>query len=465
MVSPKRGHLGTLVVILVTLLVIAQAVIGCGNSVAPQSGAPPAGAQPKPAAEQAPAGGQQPQAAPTAQAQGNVAPSGQAAQSAKSVKVGVIQPMSGGLSAYGQETQAALEYVVKKINDEGGIKSLGGAKIELVLADDASDAARSADEARRLITQENVALLTGSLLSAQMGAVSPVADQYKMPTLSFWAGGTRSQHLYTMGYPYDRGYAATMVNYIDWLKKSKGVKIQNVALVSSNYEAGQQVDKFAQPRLKDLGYNVVGQVPLDQNVQDHTPAILRVRSLKPDAVMGLVTVRDGVLLDRARYSANYHDPIFVGGTGGYSDPVLWKELGKDVAKATLTRNFFGMTGVASGVPMPSLQDFMKEFKAANLPVPMGQNVIQGAQAARVIQAVLEQAGSSDREKIGESLKAVKIPFGSPNLYLPREGGLAFGDDRMLTDSTALIIQWAEDESQQVVWPGKFAEKEPRLTPK
>jgi hypothetical protein len=55
--------------------------------------------------------------------------------------------------------------------------------------------------------------------------------------------------------------------------------------------------------------------------------MVRIRSLKPDVVVGLVTPRDGILLHQARYNLNYHGSIFCGGTGGYSDLSLWKDLG------------------------------------------------------------------------------------------------------------------------------------------
>ncbi|MBS0528567.1 MAG: ABC transporter substrate-binding protein, partial [Proteobacteria bacterium] len=96
------------------------------------------------------------------------------ASAAAPIKVGVINSMSGGLAAYAQEGQPAFEYIIKKINEEGGIKSKGGAKIELIQADDTSQPARTATEARRLITEEKVQLLTGTILSAQMLALTPV---------------------------------------------------------------------------------------------------------------------------------------------------------------------------------------------------------------------------------------------------------------------------------------------------
>ena len=70
---------------------------------------------------------------------------------------------------------------------------MGGAQIQLVVADDASQPARTASEARRLITQEDVSLIVGTLLSGQMLGISPVVDEYKVPTLAMWAGGARAK--------------------------------------------------------------------------------------------------------------------------------------------------------------------------------------------------------------------------------------------------------------------------------
>src|SRR3954465_12622215 len=91
----------------------------------------------------------------------------------QTIRIGVIQPMSGNFAPYAQESEPAFEYVINKINAEGGIKSMGGAKIELLLADDASQGARTATEARRLATEDNVAMIVGGFLSPQMLAVSP----------------------------------------------------------------------------------------------------------------------------------------------------------------------------------------------------------------------------------------------------------------------------------------------------
>ncbi|MGE4281571.1 MAG: ABC transporter substrate-binding protein [Magnetospirillum sp.] len=380
----------------------------------------------------------------------------------KVVKIGAVQSMSGAYAAYAEEGQPVFDYLIQKINAEGGIKSMGGAKIELILADDSSQPARTAAEARRLITQENVSMLVGTILSGQMLALSPVLDELKVPALSWWAAGSKSPYIYSLGFPYDRGYAKTMADYADWLVKEKGYKLKTVAMVYSNYEAGQQVNKYLTERLKAKGFEIVGEVPLDVKAQDQTAAMVRLRSLKPDFTAGLLTPRDGQLLLRARHSLNYHDSLFLGGTAGFADMSLWRELGPDIAKATLTHNLYAMTGFATDAQMPALTAIIKEIKDKKLlKGDIGQAAIQAAQAAMVVQATLEAAGSTEPEKIAQAFSKVNIPAGDPRMFLLKADGLSFNDDRLLNDGGAVMIQWTEDRKQEVVFPKVFATTEPR----
>ena len=173
------------------------------------------------------------------------------------IKVGVINSMSGSYAAYAQEGDPAFRYVIDKINQSGGIKSLGGAKIELIFADDTSQPARCATEVRRLVTEEKVDLLTGSMLSSQMLAISPVLDELQTPCLSVWAGGSKSNWLYTLGYDYDRGYAKTMADFAIWLRDKNGFAIKTWSPCYSNYEAGQQVNKHLLKRMGDAGFKTL----------------------------------------------------------------------------------------------------------------------------------------------------------------------------------------------------------------
>ena len=379
----------------------------------------------------------------------------------KSIRIGMIQPMSGPLAAYATEGQPAFDYMIKKINEGGGIKSMGGATIEVVLADDTSQPSVTASEARRLVNESGCVMLVGSILSAQMLAMTPVVDELKIPTLSIWAGGVKSPYMFSIGFPYDKGYAETLASFIDFLAKQKGFDIKTIAMAYSNYEAGQQVNVPLKQKLVAAGYKIVGDVPLDTHAQDQSSAMILLRSMRADVVTGLVTPRDGLLLHQARYNLSAYGSLYVGGTGGYTDSSLWKDLGPEIGAKVLARNLFGMTGFSPGARLKSIQDIVAELQAAKLPVQIGQAAIQAAQAARVLQRVLEGAKSTNTADLLAAFGAVDIRNGDPDLYLARPGGLKFGADRMPVDSSALMIQWDADRSQQVVFPGPFAQTEPR----
>ena len=72
------------------------------------------------------------------------------------VNVGVILPLSGANAQFGINSRNGIELVADEINAAGGIKSLGGAKINLVVADSTSTPTTAATVAQRLITQNEV---------------------------------------------------------------------------------------------------------------------------------------------------------------------------------------------------------------------------------------------------------------------------------------------------------------------
>lgn len=379
----------------------------------------------------------------------------------KSVRIGMIQPMSGSYAAYAQEGQPAFQYIIDKINAAGGVKSLGGARIEVLLADDTSQPARTAAEARRLVTEEKVAMLTGTILSGQMLALSPVIDELSMPTLSIWAGGSRSDWLWSLGFSYDRGYAQSMVDCVVWLRDKKGFKLKTVMPAYSNYEAGQQTNKFLVEKLKANGFEIVGEAPLDTKAQDQTTAMIRIRGQKPDLVMGLVTPRDGLLLHQARFNLNYHDSLFVGGTGGYTDLSLWRDLGDDIGTKVLTRNLFGMTGFSPAMNSAPVKAIVAELRDTAKLRDIGQAAIQAAQAARMIHRVLELSASTDPKAIADAFRKVEFTPSDPELYLAKPKGLKFASDRMLEDGSAMFIQWTDKKEQEVIYPDQFASTQPR----
>ena len=97
------------------------------------------------------------------------------------VRIGNIIPLSGPSASVGQQGRNAREMAVEEINAAGGIKSLGGAKLEMLYADSESKPEKGVAEAERMINTEKVHLLTGCWNSAVTYPTTAVAERYGIP--------------------------------------------------------------------------------------------------------------------------------------------------------------------------------------------------------------------------------------------------------------------------------------------
>ena len=96
------------------------------------------------------------------------------------VKVGILHPVSGALSYSGQQGRVGATFAVEEINAAGGIKSLGGAKIDPVLGDAQSTPDGGNAEVEKM-NSAGVAAIVGGFASGICLAASQTAARYVLP--------------------------------------------------------------------------------------------------------------------------------------------------------------------------------------------------------------------------------------------------------------------------------------------
>lgn len=107
------------------------------------------------------------------------APAPPAVEYPAEIPIGIVCALSGGWSGFGVKPGTGFEVAVEQVNENGGIKNLGGAKLKCVKGDDQAVPERAAAEAERLITLENVVAIIG-IWPTDM-PVSDVAERYETP--------------------------------------------------------------------------------------------------------------------------------------------------------------------------------------------------------------------------------------------------------------------------------------------
>lgn len=376
-------------------------------------------------------------------------------------KVGVVLPLSGQLASYGKGARAGIEFVVNDINEHGGIKSLGGRKIKLVVADTATDPSNATTEMRRMIDKEQVSAVLGPISSTVASATAPITERAGVPDVAIETTsvyGTRSFYIVSveagqMGEAYAK--------YVDYLSKDRGLDLKSVVITYPQNDYGEKNSAAAEKSLKAMGYDVLDSIAVDPEISDYTPIMLRVRAKHPDVVVSVLYDRDGILFQQARNNLDYNDPVFVCGIGGCDSQGVWDALGDKVASATMANRTFAESFFSPAAKLPGLQKLLSEAKG-KVDVPLDAHFVMGAQAARVIQAALEKAGSTDPEKVNAAMKEINIQAGSDEHYLPTApDGISY-EDGAIAGSVAVFNQWQPDGTQKLVYPPDLAATEPTL---
>jgi branched-chain amino acid transport system substrate-binding protein len=100
------------------------------------------------------------------------------------VKIGQTMPYSGPASAYGVNGRTHIAYF-KRINESGGVN---GRKINLISVDDGLQPAKTLEQTRRLVEQEQVAFIFGSLGTVSNAAIRSYLNDNKVPQLLITTG-------------------------------------------------------------------------------------------------------------------------------------------------------------------------------------------------------------------------------------------------------------------------------------
>jgi branched-chain amino acid transport system substrate-binding protein len=352
----------------------------------------------------------------------------QSAVPAKAVdplKVGIVTSLSGQLSVYCLPAAAGIQFVIDDINQNGGIKSLGGAKIELVKADDKGDPTTATSEMGRLNSQEKVAANFEGPSGSLQQALAPVGDRDKVPQICV---GAHDASIPVKGFNF--WYAAAQSIYpansnaylklFDALVNDYKVKAEKIALLTFDDPATQDVRQGIKEGLKDR--KLSGKLILDE-VHPMTAANLdsyavKIKAAAPDI---LIVANSGYHVNslyKAFDSLDYMPPIMI--SVGASEESVRQSLGEAIAAKTMDKPGVFSLGTNWVIPeYKPIADFAAKVTArGQQPVP---GFISGAHAMYVLDAALEKAGSRDPVAINQALKNVVLPEG-PTLityaYLP-----------------------------------------------
>jgi branched-chain amino acid transport system substrate-binding protein len=359
---------------------------------------------------------------------------------AKSVKIASIAPLSGPWARQGQLLRMGSEMAVDDINSNGGIKSLGGAKIEIVYAD-AGDSTEKAKNAAQRLLSENPDLVggTGAWLSSFTLAVTEVTERASLP----WLTLSYSDAITNRGFKFvfqtsptaNHQAAETVPTALDLAQTATGKRPQTVGLIMDNTASPVS---FAKP-LREGGFEKAGlKLVVDEvftpPLSDATPLIQKVRSAKPDFLLLLTSAMPDckLVLEKLDEFKLSHGKIPLVGNGApFGSPELLKTIGAELLE--------GLLFSVANWPTKRQENFIERFKKRTGEPFLTQDGLCGYGDIAIMKAALEVAGAADRLKVADAIRAMDLTTGPAAACFP--GPIKFDEKGRRVDVPMIFAQW------------------------
>ena len=171
----------------------------------------------------------------------------------KEIKIGGISPYSGPASAYGTIGKSIGAYF-DKVNAEGGIN---GRRIKWISLDDGYNPAKTVEQARKLVEEEEVLFLFNTLGTPPNSAIHRYMNQKKVPQLFVATGATKwgdpKNFPWTMGW--QPNYQAESKIYASHILETK--PNAKIAVIYQNDDYGKDYLKGFEEGLGDKAKTMI----------------------------------------------------------------------------------------------------------------------------------------------------------------------------------------------------------------
>jgi branched-chain amino acid transport system substrate-binding protein len=246
------------------------------------------------------------------------------------INIGVVVSLSGANAQFGVNSRNGIELVADEINAAGGIRALGGAKINLVVSDSTSNPTTASTIARRLITQHEVTAILGAFASSLTLAISEVTARADIPflTMAFadeiTGRGLESVFQVT---PKASVTGRAQVNYTLAIAETAGSKIEKIAIMYEDTAYGIAQSRGLRRAAKDANIEIVMDEGYPLGITDATPLIEKLQASRAQAVFPVSYLNDSLFIIRTMRQQRMTIPA-IGGAAGYVIPDFAKGLGE-----------------------------------------------------------------------------------------------------------------------------------------
>ena len=363
------------------------------------------------------------------------------------VKIGLLHPVSGALAYSGGQSRMGAMLAIDEINAAGGIKSMGGAKLEGVLGDSQSRPEVGVGEVERM-QQEGVSAYIGCFSSAIALPATQAAAKYNTP---FLIDVGVSDALVSRGLknvfrlaPGNGKCVEDAFAGLAEVNKAAGGVAKTAVLVHEDSEFGTSTAKLLSAKISGIGLEVKEVLPHASPTRDFTNMVLRIKGIKPDIVIMSNYQNEYVLMARTLYQQKVDLAGMFSVLGGGFNYKFIKEQ-PEVAQYMMDFNHW------YNPRNPKALEMRKRVEAKDTLFTF--EVYCSYNTIKLYASALEQAKSADKAQV---ISALEVSTWSDH-FMPY-GPTKFVNGQNQGGRAALLQATRTDID--VVWPAEFAAVKP-----
>jgi branched-chain amino acid transport system substrate-binding protein len=366
-----------------------------------------------------------------------------------SVKVGVLHPVSGALSYSGQQGRLGATTAIDEINAAGGIKALGGAKIEAMLGDAQSTPDGGNAEVEKM-NATGVTAIVGGYASAICLAASQTAARYDLPYVvdvgvvdSIVTRGLTNTFRFGPGFGV---IAKTALENLVGINDQAGKVAKTVVIVHEDSAFGSGLAKLLNAQLPDRGFQVLATIPHPTPTRDFNNVVLQIKAQNPDLVIPANYYNEYVLLARTMQQQRLRPKGIYSVLGGAASSYKFVKEFPEAAQYIMDCNHWFDPKNPKAIELKKKIEAKGEFYT--------YEVYMNYSCVLLLADALERAASADRAKIIAALGSSTfsghvMPYGPTKFVNGQNQGAAPVNTQVLGNDIQVILPAAFASAQPV----------------
>ena len=327
-------------------------------------------------------------------------------RAAEPIRIGILQPFSGGLEALGEQGYQGAKLAVDEVNDKGGLLNR---HVDYIRADDKTDPKTAVERTLELIQRDNVDAIIGPVTSANRDAIMPTIDRLKTPLLyaTDYEGGVCDRYI-TCYSAVPEQWVKPLIPYI---REHYG---DAFFLVGSNYVWPQKMNASIKNVASEVGARSVGEEYVPFGNKDFTSILRKIESSGANVLVNTVVGADAVTLVKQFTAAGLKPRVkivFFGFSENYIAGLTQPESDGIVT----------ISNFISSLDKPEAKEFVKKVRDRYGPKTIVSNTTDAHyNLMRFYFGGVERAQSTDKEKVTDAMVDQWLLSGNGRVYLRPE---------------------------------------------